>query len=96
MSKRYYTKVIGGKSLPKAPTNEDNQYRVKIHQSMGYRGYFWDVEKFTSIHKSMPEDWIAVGRGGYAITFWGAKRAGRKQMKKRQTFKSKNREWIID
>jgi hypothetical protein len=96
MSKRYYTKVIGGNSLPSAPTGINSQPRIKIEQNLGYRGYFWHIEEFVSIHKSIPKDWHKVGRGGYALTFWGAKFAGKKEMKKRKNFKSQNREWIIE
>jgi len=70
--------------------------RIKIHKSLGYSGYFWDVEMFTRISKSMPEDWYQVGRGGYAITMWGAKRAARKAIKKRENFNSKQHEWIFE
>lgn len=70
--------------------------RIKVHQSLGYGGYFWEVQGFFSLKKGMPEDWYGIGRGGYAFTLWGAKLAGRRKIKQRNHFNAENREWIFD
>jgi len=72
-----------------------NQRRIRIHQSPGYRGYFWDIQEYFS-RWNLPEDWHQVGRGGYAITRRGAEWAAKRQIAKRDTFKSKDREWVIE
>ena len=70
--------------------------RIKITQAMGYRGYFWHIESFYASREGAKPMWHPVGRGGYAMTFRGAKWAGKREIRKRQLFKSKDREWIIE
>ncbi len=70
--------------------------RIKIHQSLGYKGYFWDVEGYYPYRKGEKKDWHTLGRGGYAMTMWGAKLAAKRKIKQRENFNSEKREWIFE
>lgn len=57
------------------------EYRINIHNSRNYKGYFWDVEQYRKPNKKKEGYWAAV-RGGYAFTYWGAKLAAKRAAKK--------------
>lgn len=70
--------------------------RIKVHQSLGYKGYFWEVQGFFPLTKDMEPSWYGLGRGGYALTMWGAKMAARRKIKQREHFNATNKEWIFE
>ena len=38
--------------------------RLRIYQSLGYSGYFWEVQGFFPLTKTMEPHWYGLGRGG--------------------------------
>jgi hypothetical protein len=67
----------------------DKSPYIKIETSRGYKGFFWDIYVYCPEYKKHR----TATRGGYAITRWGAKRAGNKALKKYLGYSHK--EWII-
>ena len=61
------------------------QYRINIHNSRNYSGYFWDVENYRQPDKKREGSWSSI-RGGYAFTYWGAKRMAKRAAKKYLSF----------
>lgn len=85
--KRYYTKVIGGHSLPKAPTSVEERPRYIIRVSRN--GLYGPRAKFWSIQEWKEADWADEGgywsnvcNGGLAYTNWGMWRSINKQLQK--------------
>lgn len=62
-----------------------SKYRIRIHTSRGYRGYFWDVEHLVEGGKTNPF-WSRATKGGYAFTYWGAKLASKRAARKHFRF----------
>jgi hypothetical protein len=87
MSKRYYTKVIGGHSLPKAPTSieERPRYIIKVSRSWRYgpRARFWDIQEWKEAAWADEGGyWKNACRGGLAYTNWGMWMAINRRLKK--------------
>jgi hypothetical protein len=61
------------------------QYRINIRNSRNYSGYFWDVESYRKPDKKKDGYWSSI-RGGYAFTYWGAKRMAKRAAKKYLSF----------
>ena len=63
------------------------QYRIRIHRSRNYSGYFWDVEEYRQTDNKKEGYWSSV-RGGYAFTYWGGKRMAKRAARKYLSFQS--------
>ena len=61
------------------------QYRINIRNSRNYSGYFWDVENYRQTNKKKDGHWFSI-RGGYAFTYWGAKRMAKRAARKYLSF----------
>jgi hypothetical protein len=61
------------------------QYRIRTHTSRNYSGYFWNVENYRQPDKKKDGYWSSI-RGGYAFTYWGAKRMAKRAAKKYLSF----------
>jgi len=61
------------------------QYRINIHNSRNYSGYFWDVENYRQPNEKKEGYWSSVD-SGYAFTYWGAKLASKRAAKKYLSF----------
>ena len=61
------------------------QYRISIRNSRNYSGYFWDVESYRQSNKKQEGYWSSI-RGGYAFTYWGAKRMAKRAAQKYLSF----------
>lgn len=58
-----------------------SQYRINVHNSRYYSGYFWDVEQYRQTNKKKDGYWSSVD-SGYAFTYWGAKLGAKRAAKK--------------
>jgi hypothetical protein len=61
------------------------QYRINIHNSRNYSGYFWRVENYRQPNKNKDGYWSSVD-GGYALTYWGAKLSSKRAARKYLSF----------
>jgi hypothetical protein len=61
------------------------QYRINIHNSRNYSGYFWAVETYRQPNKKKDGYWSSVD-GGYAFTYWGAKLASKRAARRYISF----------
>ena len=62
-----------------------NKYRIRIHRSRNYSGYFWDAEEYRQPDKKREGYWYSV-RGGYAFTYRGANRMAKRAARKYLSF----------